>query len=291
MPQLPTIDALNIDKAAVIALAADALPLMLSSETDPVARARLIARRAFAEHLTGALARLIETQITDIYQAHTIVSEPRDEVDPDYQDVWDEALSFALEQNLHEIRELIGHDIFEELAGSGVGYHEIGRLSEIAAEIAKVLAPHYCNVSGKSDAKFLSEIGIVKSDLKALVDLAKKTPAANGEQAEAAEGEIIDDEEAEVENDPVVHAGAPTKDELSVAFKAWAEASGPDFKDFATRLDISHSTVRNYAIGKTNPKLDETQAKVLMQDCDDCIGKLERARAVFRRVRATNGKA
>ena len=299
MLRLPEISDLSIDHAAVLALAADALPLMLTSETDPAVRARVIARRAFTEHLTTALARLIETQITDIYASHEIISEPRADIDPDYQDVWDEALSFSIEQNLHEIREAIGHDTFEQLAGSDVGYHEIGRLSEIAAEIAKVLAPRYCNAP---DGKFLSSVGIGGRDLKALVELAKKTPVANDEQAE---GFITEDEfanpqiretllgstasVADAENDPTVHAGVPTKEELSTAFQTWAEASGPDFGDFATRLSVSKATVRNYAIGKSI-KLNETQARVLAQDCEDCIGKLERARAVFQRVRATNGK-
>jgi len=293
--QLPDIASLNIDKSSVLALAAMALPSIYTTNHDPAYRARLSATRAYREHATVALAGMISQQLSDLYRSHEIVNEPRDEIDETYQATWDESLSFAIEQDLSQIREMIGSDVFEELAGSEVGYHQVGRIEEIAAELAKCVTRHYINVPDDSAGKFLSKIGIGARDLKAIIALAKATPLPDKPAPENEDDDGAAEPVPEEEELPAAASGngsgTPSKQELSEAFQAWAAASGPDFADFAKRLDISGGTVRNYSNGKTLPKLTVAQAAVMAQDCDDCIGKLSRAFKVFSRMRLHNGSA
>lgn len=285
---LPDIEGLAFDKKTLLDAAQNELHAFYTTNDDPMYRARSAATAAVLNAAAVEVARTLEGRITELYRSHEIINEPRDELaDDDAKAGWDEAFAVWLWKYAEQIRHLISdEDRWEEIAGAEVGFHEVGRIAEIAAALAAELKPHYAPPDN-GVGKFLSGYGIVDADLKKLATAAKKIPIP---PAPVVEPKVVLARTEPQPQPPLLPPTdavvPPTKDELANAVGWWWEGSGPDPKDAAENLEISVGTLRNYVARKTMPKVNSSQARYLAGDCRDCIEKLQRALAIFERVKS-----
>lgn len=289
--ELPDIGGFAFDKKALLDAAHNELHAFYTTNDDPAYRAREATVAAVLNAVTPEVAKVLEAKIAEIYSYHTMTSEPRDELpDDNARAAWDEALAVWLWQYFQEVRRLMADEArWEEIAGEDVDFHEPGRIGEIAAALAQELKPHYAPPE-KDVGKFLSKYGIVDADLKKLATAAKKIPMP---AAPVVEAKVVLTRPVEQPSLlPVTETEAaipPTKEELANAIGWWWEGSGPEPRSTAESLEISVGTLRNYVGRKTLPKINSSQARYLAGDCRDCIAKLERALAIFERVKTTGG--
>lgn len=290
--QLPDAEALVFDKKALLASAKSELRTFYATNDDPMYRACGAAVAAVLNAITPEIAKALEIHIAAIYLTHEKISLLRDEqVDDDARAFWDEALANSLEMHFIDVRNILGDETrWEELAGESVGFHEVGRIAEIASALAYELKSYYMPPAN-GVGKFLSRYGIVDADLNKLATAAKKIPMP---AAPVVETKVVFARPAieEVPLPPPVETETvvpPTKEELANAIGWWAEGSGPEPISTAESLEMSVGTLRNYIKRKTLPKINSSQARYLAGDCRDCIVKLERALAIFERVKPTGG--
>ncbi len=280
MAKLPDESEMGIEKDAILNLAGNTLPSLYTRDDDPAFRAKFAVLTAYRELLANWLTTWAEKRLSDLYGYYTAVHKERAEVAEPYREAWDESLSFFIENDMREVIDLLGGDVFEEVAGPEVRLHEVGRISEVAVELARLLAPSYADPEDADIGKYLARLGITSKDLKPLVDLAEKTPIP----PRPLDPEPVvkrQEEPTPVEPEPE----PPTRQELADAFAAWVQAANPDYAAYAIKLEVSPGTLRNYAAKKTLAKLNSAQAAILTKECDEAIRILTEARAVFSRVK------
>jgi hypothetical protein len=288
--ELPDIGAFVFDKPTLLEAAQNELHGFYTTNTDPMHRARSAAVAAVLNAAVAELTKFLDTRISDLYRSHELINEERAKLDTDdRRAAFDDAFAVWLWEHCQEVRRLLAdEDRWEEIAGADVGFHELGRISEIAQAIALELKPHYAPPD-KDVGKFLSRYGIVDADLKKLAAAAKKIPIPAAPIVETKVVLARPPETVSAAPIETMTTTPPTKDELADAIDWWAQGSGPEIKSAAAHLEISGGTLNNYIGRKTKPKLNSLQAKYLADDCRDCIDKLQRALAIFERVRANGG--
>jgi predicted XRE-type DNA-binding protein len=97
---------------------------------------------------------------------------------------------------------------------------------------------------------------------------------------------IVAADYAPAEPEPVADAEPrATREEVSLAWQQFGQATAVEQADLAKTLGISRSTISNYQAGKTAAKCNADQAAILEVECTSRANLLLAAAATFRRVK------
>jgi DNA-binding XRE family transcriptional regulator len=312
MLELPTLKALASEKGDILALAAQVLPTMLHTETDPTSRARMATRKALENVITSYAACLIEPALQSVLDFHEAMNGERGDAADAAE--WDAQLDVAVDEELANVRTL-NVDFFNKFA-IGVRLYEPGRPHEVAKELGLMVAlsPPY-NLPLEDTGKLLSAVGIAKKDLEGLATMAgapagavqppgvaeippatqappppptqaPPPPPTQAPPPPPTQAPPPPAAETDVVMPPVLDIQPPPGPaDIAKAYALMYQAAGPDANDMAHRLGISRNTFVNWCTGKSQPKCTLDQARFLHAYSVKAAADLQAAADIFARVR------